>query len=134
MSYCCITVTHFDEDACSKLHVDSEAVKTYDSVFASLYRVTKPGGLVVIADASRRNLWNDLGFRNPLWPTIEWHLHQPPEVWSGIAERHGFEVRPVRWTSLGHLGWVGDILGGNRLLGYCTLSHFSIALHRPAGG
>jgi hypothetical protein len=38
----------------------------------------------------RRNLYADLGFRNPFEPTIEWFKHQQPAVWAKVLFDAGF--------------------------------------------
>jgi len=123
-------INHFDEDACAQLHCLPEAQEVYSEVFRSLNRITKIGGQVILADCSRNNCFDVLGFTSPLCPSIDWKVHQPPELWLKLAEKQGFECHSVRWTTLSHLGnWSQSFLA-NRVAAFFLLGHFALILRK----
>jgi hypothetical protein len=64
-------------------------------------------------------------------PWIEWHKHQPPEVWRGLAEAAGFRYCCTQWSTPSVLGSVGRVLLGNRIGAYLTLGAFRLHLRKP---
>lgn len=119
-------INHLDERACAQLHRQAEARRVYLEIFAKLRRLAQPGGHVVMLDCGRRNLFGDLGLRNPLMPSIEWRKHQQPEVWARMLGEAGFTEPSFRWTTLHSLGRPGRALLGNRLAAYLLTSHFRL--------
>lgn len=124
------SINHLDESACMRLQQSDKAKVVYDSFFRMISEKAAPGGTLIIADCSNKNVFHDLGLSNPLAPTIEWHKHQPPEVWIEMLERHGFTLMSLRWPSLDVLGDIGRILLGNRYAGYLLTSHFCLILRK----
>jgi SAM-dependent methyltransferase len=124
------SVNHLDEDACIHLHRDREAQKTYLTLFRKLAALSTPGAKLIVVDCSRRNLYPDLGLRNPFAPSIEWHKHQPPELWACLLSQVGFAKPEIRWNSFNRLGRVGRLLLGNRIAAYTLNSLFSLTMER----
>jgi SAM-dependent methyltransferase len=122
------SINHIDEWACEHLRDSPEAVERYHDICESLYRLTAPGGTVVITDVSPRNLFRRLPVRNPVAPTIEWHKHQPPEVWRDLLCRQGFRDKSVQWTPFFRLGRLAPRLTGNRFAAYVLQSHFRLVM------
>lgn len=120
-------INHFDEEACANLHLP-EPAETYRAVFRRCRELVGPGGWMVLADASNRNAFGDLGLRSPLAPTVDWRIHQPPEAWAALAGQCGWRRERLSWTPLGMFGRPGAWLGSNRLAAYLTLSHFVLVL------
>jgi 2-polyprenyl-3-methyl-5-hydroxy-6-metoxy-1,4-benzoquinol methylase len=109
------SINHLDEKNCIKLRETPEAAKAYEEIFRHVARMMKPGGKLIISDAARRNLFGDLGFRNPLSPNIEWFKHQQPEVWADLLAKAGFTEPRIAWA-------------GGRLLGYLGIARIPKAL------
>jgi 2-polyprenyl-3-methyl-5-hydroxy-6-metoxy-1,4-benzoquinol methylase len=112
-------INHLDEAAVPLLPAE-DAVKSYVSILGHLRRVLAPGAVVVVADCGRHNLWNQLGMRSPVAPTIEWHKHQQPEVWVEVFRRAGFEFFDLRWSPIHPFGSISSL----RAVQYAFSSHF----------
>jgi len=117
-------VNHLDEPACEVLHKEEWARCSYEEIFRHLRSLVRRGGMLIAADCSRRNLFGDLGIRNPLVPDIEWHKHQSPFVWLDLLGDSGWEPVGVRWTLPSVLGDLGQRALANRLSAYLSTSHF----------
>ena len=75
------SVNHLDEESVVRLPNDADARNRYHAMFVKLAAMARPGAYLILADCSNRNIFGDLGIRNPLVPSIEWPKHQPPRVW-----------------------------------------------------
>jgi SAM-dependent methyltransferase len=126
------SINHVDEDACSRLGHDAEARERYLELLSKLAALTAPGGDLMVSDVSRHNLFAKLGITNPVAPAIEWHKHQPPELWVELLERVGFRDPHVRWKSFNSLRRPGRLLLGNRVAAYCSNSAFCLTMRRRA--
>lgn len=122
------TVNHLDESACADLHRRAAAAARYRSLFETLHGMAAPGARLILTDCSRHNLFARLGIRNPFYPSVEWHLHQPPRVWIELLSQAGFVEPTVSWKTFYRLGAPGRLLLGNRLAAYCLQSHFRLAM------
>jgi 2-polyprenyl-3-methyl-5-hydroxy-6-metoxy-1,4-benzoquinol methylase len=123
-------INHFDEQACIDLRRKSESRQAYRAIFRQLASLVAPGGLVIMSDCSSVNLFPLLGMRNPIDPAIEWHKHQPPEVWMGLAAEVGLETQRVRWSTPARFGRIGAALLGNRVCAFLFTSHFVITMRK----
>jgi SAM-dependent methyltransferase len=121
-------INHLNEQACIDLRQSSESRKAFESIFRDIAALTVPGGELMISECSSRNLFPLLGLRNPFDPAIEWHKHQPPEVWLEMLELVGFRRESLRWSSPAKLGRAGQVLLGNRLAAFLFTSHFVATL------
>jgi SAM-dependent methyltransferase len=128
------SINHLDEDACTRLHYDPEAQDAYVDLFRKLAASAKPGAKLIVVDCARRNLWNDVGVKNPIVPMIEWHKHQSPELWARLLTRAGFTNAQIRWNSFNTLRSLGRLLLGNRVAAYCLTSSFCLTMDREVGG
>lgn len=124
------SVNHLDEASCERLHRDPEAVRAYDELFRKMSGMARAGARLVIADCSSRNLFPLMNLRNPVARDIEWHKHQPPELWIQLLRRAGFHKPDLRWRSFDQLRWVGKWLTGNRVAAYLLQSHFRLILEK----
>jgi cyclopropane fatty-acyl-phospholipid synthase-like methyltransferase len=93
------SINHLDEKSCIKLHESPLAVKAYERIFRRIARMMKPGGKLIVVDAARRNIFGDLGVRNPLCPNIEWFKHRQPNHWAALLQGCGFGQARIRWSS-----------------------------------
>lgn len=116
-------VNHLDEDACARLAEDRDSVEKYVALFRHIGELLRPGGVLIIADCGRSNLFADCGLRNPLAANIEWKKHQNPAVWRAVLGEAGFGVLALRWYRLYPFRGLGRLLA-NRLVAYLTYSHF----------
>ena len=115
-------INHLNEGAVISLHCDEGAYEQYRVILRDFRQLMRKGGYVIVADCGRRNFWNDLGRKNPLVPTIEWHKHQQPDLWISLFRQAGFELHDLRWTPLYSLA----VLTQNWLAHYFTMSHFTL--------
>jgi SAM-dependent methyltransferase len=126
------SINHLNESAVPHLGVSSEARDAYLEYLTKVAKLAKPGGWLVVADCSPKNLFARLEIRNPVAPTINWSLHQPPELWADLLRAVGFSSPKIRWTGVSRLGAIGSILTRNRPIAYCLNSHFALTMRRSA--
>ncbi len=93
------SINHLDEGACEKLFQDDEAKKIYKALFYKLGELSKSGTQIILCDCSNNNLWERWNLGNPFVPSIEWHLHQPPDVWKVFLKDAGFINAKIEWIS-----------------------------------
>jgi SAM-dependent methyltransferase len=124
------SVNHLDEEACIVLHEDASARETYRGVFSKLADMSAEGAHLIVADASRHNLFARLPFKSPVQPYIVWEKHQPPELWAGLLAEAGFTQSRIRWSSFNTLRRPGRLLLGNRLGAWLTLGVFCLTMRR----
>ena len=128
------SISHLDESACVYLHTgNSNAQKVYGKIFAKIYSMLRTRGEVVIADASSRNFYADLGSKNPFDRSIEWHKHQTPELWIRLLRQCGFVNPQVSWLTPKQLR-VFDKVVNNKLVSYFLVSHFRLIMEKPRVG
>jgi SAM-dependent methyltransferase len=93
------SINHLDEKSCIARGESPAAVRQYQYIFRNIATMMKPGGKLIIMDAARRNIFGDLGMRNPISPNIEWFKHQQPESWVEILSSCGFGNPDITWAS-----------------------------------
>lgn len=125
-------VNHIHEEACAVVDRDVEAQAVYAPFFQQLADSCVEGGTLIITDCSNRNFFGDLGVKNPIMRTINWRIHQPPQVWARLLQPYGFVDPRISWTPLARTGWLGRLLGRNRLAAYFINSHFRLRMTRRA--
>jgi 2-polyprenyl-3-methyl-5-hydroxy-6-metoxy-1,4-benzoquinol methylase len=113
-------INHLDEEAVIDLQQSDSAQSKYVVILRHLRSLMSDTGYVVVADCGRRNFWPEVGLRNPIAKTIEWHKHQQPETWISLFEQAGFKLHDLRWTPL----YPFYKLTGNALAQYLLMSHF----------
>jgi SAM-dependent methyltransferase len=124
-------INHLDEHAVAALHREERARASYRALLSKFYELLKPGGVFVLADCARANLFAWLGLRNPVAPMIEWHKHQNPELWMRLLRDVGFDHTELHWTYPRRLRVLGGILD-NRLVSFVMASHFVLHARRSA--
>ncbi len=122
------SINHFDEAACSLIHTDEGAKQKYIGVARMIGDRTKPSGTLVLTDCSNRNFFALLKIKNPFAPTINWQIHQSPEIWSDILAHANFINPQIRWTPDRRTGWLGQILLANIYASFCLQSHFCLTM------
>lgn len=89
------------------------------------------GGVLIVAECGRRNLWGDLGLKSPFAPTIEWKIHKEPEFWRDILEPLGVKHLKTTWSARREFGRFGKRFLSNRFAAYLTNSHF-VSVYKKA--
>lgn len=120
-------VNHLDEEACIHLCDSAEAWNKYLAIARQIRSLCRTGGHLIITDVARRNLFADLGWRNPWAPTIEWHKHQQPETWAKLFVSAGFCKPRITWISNSIWGPLGGVQR-NRPCAYLRYSYFRLLL------
>jgi SAM-dependent methyltransferase len=97
------------------------------NIFRDLRQLLAPGGVAIIADCSRRNVFGEVGVTHPIagQRSIEWALHQTPQTWVGVMGEAGFKRFDLHWYvpyALRHV----SVLADNALFAWLTLSHFTV--------
>lgn len=122
------SINHIDETACSRLHCDNKALAKYAGVIDHIGSLAASGARLVLSDASRENLFADLPVRNPFSPTVDWKIHQTPELWAGLFGAAGFRDPIIRWTPDRRSGAFGELVLTNRFAAWCLQSHFCLTM------
>jgi SAM-dependent methyltransferase len=125
------SINHLDEKSCIALLDSPDAVREYQNIFRNIAAMMKPGGKLIIMDAARRNIFGDLGIRNPLTPNIEWFKHQQPEFWAKLLSGCGFGDPNITWAS-GKLLRYARLTSIPRTLSYFGQSVFRLEMTRVA--
>ncbi len=116
------SINHIRE-VTSDIRRDEAARKSQSKVVAKIADVLKVNGWVILCDASRRNLFGDLGLRSPLAPTIGWKSHQTLGAWRSLLTEQGFGDFSHNWYVPYIVPWAGVLLD-NPVSNYLTFSHF----------
>lgn len=122
-------VNHLNKGAVQRLHFDESAKEMYQGIFKRIHQSIHPGGVFVLADCSRHNIFSGtsrLGlYKGPLTRSIEWDKHQRPMVWKKLLRETGFEHFELEY-------WIPYVLrkvpflANNRVFSYLTISHFTL--------
>jgi hypothetical protein len=119
------SVNHLDEAACTMLHRSEDACARYRALFRTIGAMMTAGGVLIVADCSRANLWPMIGLRNPFAPSIEWHKHQTPQVWDALLTAERFVPVTFDWYRYHPLRWLGRI-GASGLSNFLLGSYFRL--------
>ena len=122
-------INHFDEESCARLHDDPEARAAYRPFLSRLAELCEPGGRLIMVDCSNRNVFPDLGLRNPIMNSIEWRIHQPPEVWAKLLAEVGFHRLKIEWLPLTRKFGLGRVLSNPRVA-YLLNSMFRLEMEK----
>lgn len=116
-------INHLNENACARIPAP-DARKICLDIFTRFRSLLAAGGHLILTDCGRRNLWGDLHLPNIFAPTINWRIHQQPQVWDTLMVAAGFQPAQIRWAAPSKLRGPGQLIFGNRFGGYLTNSHF----------
>ena len=108
------SINHLDEDACITLLEKDESRQAFLDIMNKLREIIVPGGDVIITDCSNKNYYGDRGEQSPFAPTIEWHKHQPPEVWASLMEECGFKDPIISWPGPARYMFLSPLFGGEK--------------------
>lgn len=124
------SINHIDEEACIHLLDDRTAWVKYREMFTDIAGLLVQGGYLIVSDCARQNIFDRLGLRNPLCPTIEWHKHQQPRVWARLLAEVGFRDARIHWKPIYRLGAAGEILTGNQVVAFFLRSAFRMHMRK----
>lgn len=125
------SINHLDEESVRDLQRNSKSRECYEKIFTSISELLKPGGVLLISDCARNNVFGDLRLTNPFARSIEFDLHQNPRIWRGVLSSTGFVCEGWVWNSMMRTGFLGKFLLSNRLGAYFTTSHFTLRATLP---
>lgn len=122
------SINHLDEEAYMDLATDNNSKKAYSEIFRKLSEISAPDAKIIITDCGRYNFFQKLNLNNPFAPTIDWQLHQQPEILVKLLSNHGFVKNRVDWLSpLNYFG-VSDSYILNNSISYFYYSYFRIIM------
>jgi SAM-dependent methyltransferase len=124
------SINHLDEEACIHLLDNDESYNRYLTVLKNVYRIMKKKGVLIVTDCSRRNFFNDIGVKNIMVPTIEWHKHQEPGTWALLLKEAGFKNPIIKWPTFNRLRKAGKYLMSNSFMAYLTSSYFKLTMEK----
>lgn len=124
------SINHLDEDACIHLLDNDDSYNRYLTVLKSVYRIIKKKGVLIVTDCSCKNVFNDIGVKNILVPTIEWHKHQRPGTWASLLKKAGFKNPTIEWPTFNRLRKPGKYLMSNSFMAYLTSSYFKLTMEK----
>jgi len=127
------SINHLDEEACANLQVSDAARNRYRMIFHKLSELAAPCAKLIICDCSRYNFFDLIAIRNPLAPSITWHIHQSPRYWSNMLCEVGFTNPQIRWMYFGHFPMMNKLPLYSRFtsyVSYFTTSHFCLAMDK----
>lgn len=119
-------INHFSEKHVRRLD-QRDSRQFYLDVFADIHAALKPGGIFIVADGARRNVWGDLSLKNPLAPSINWEIHASPHTWVEIMEQVGFRKLRLIWSFMYPLTQFHP----SGLLAYFLVSHYLLHMQKP---
>ncbi|OQP39808.1 hypothetical protein A4H97_16430 [Niastella yeongjuensis] len=122
------SINHLNEEAAIHLLKNDNCYKAYLTIFEKVFRIMKKGGVLIVTDCSCKNFFNDIGVKNLLAPSLEWHKHQKPGTWIKLFKAAGFKNSTVKWLTPNRLGKPGIFLLGNSLMAYMTASYFKVTI------
>jgi SAM-dependent methyltransferase len=127
------SINHLDEEACANLQISDAARSRYKLIFGKLSELAAPNAKLIICDCSRYNFFDFIRLRNPLAPTITWHIHQSPKYWSTMLCEFGFTNPKIRWMYFGGIPMLNRLSLYNRLASYFSYflkSHFCLTMDK----
>lgn len=122
------SINHLNEEIFSEIHQKKESYVLYKNLVDKIITLLNPKATIIITDCSRSNFWGDLGFKNPFAPSIEWELHQPPELVLSLFDERKMNF-VIRWSPFKRFGLIGRLISNlGRIPSYFLQSHFNIQI------
>lgn len=104
------SINHLDEDNFSILHENEGAYSRYSDLVLKIRSFLSKGGSLVVSDCSRVNFFAWLRTKNPIAPSIEWHLHQHPTILTKLFKKNGLILQKLRWSPFKRFDEFGHFL------------------------
>jgi hypothetical protein len=89
-------INHLSEESVKVLDKDTYAYNEYLEIILHLKSFLNPNAFVIVTGCGRRNFWRTIGVKNPFARTINWGLHQEPELWIDLFKKTGFDLVDLR--------------------------------------
>ena len=125
------TINHLDEDVYIKLDKDHNSKIIYNKLVHKMNILLNKNGLILVSDCAKSNFFGDLGLKSPFAPSIEWHLHQNPNILVEIFKSNGFELISKRWSPFKRFGIFGFLISKFGFLpSYFMQSHFNLVFRK----
>lgn len=119
---------HLNESIYVNIDRDTNEFFKYKELINKIVSFLENDGKIIVTDCARRNFWGDLGIKNPFAPSIEWNLHQSPQLVERLFEDHKFKSE-LRWSPFKRLYFFGRILSKfGYIPSYFMQSHFNLVL------
>ena len=118
------SINHIGEDIISDMDTNKKSQDEYSRRLSQILERANSNAIIIVADCSSDNFWNDLRIKNFFAPTIDWNLHKPPYVWQNLIENFGFKHISTKWTARRELLSFGKILLSNFYASYMINSSF----------
>ncbi len=116
------SINHIREVS-SDIRRDTVACQSQNRVIAQIAKMLKVNGWVILCDASRRNLFADLGLPSPFSRTVNRKIHQSPVAWRQLLVEHDLGDFSQNWYVPYIVPWARVLLD-NTVSNYLTFSHF----------
>jgi SAM-dependent methyltransferase len=123
------SINHLDEEACSRLHRDPAARALYRPFLERLHDLCEPGGQLIAVDCSRANAFPALGLRNPIMTSINWRIHQRPQLWAALLREAGFRDARIDWLPVTRKAGLAPILSRS-WIAYFINSYFRLRMRK----
>lgn len=124
------SINHLDEEVFSEIHQKKESYNIYVDLVNKIISLLNIHGTIIITDCSRSNFWGDLGIKNPFAPSIEWELHQPPELVLSLFSQLKTNSL-IRWSPFKRFGLIGRFISNfGRIPSYFLQSHFNLRISK----
>lgn len=122
------SINHLDEETFSKIHIEKSSYDKYRILVNKIISLLNNDGSIIITDCSRINFWNKIGIKNPFAPSIDWELHQQPELILSLFDQ--IKINSViRWSPFKRFGLTGRLISNlGRVPSYFLQSHFNIKI------
>ncbi len=122
------SINHLNEEVFSVIHKDKAAYDSYSLLVSKIRSFMTLNGQVIVADCSRINFFAALGLKNPVAPSIEWHIHQHPDTLIGLFEENDFKLENLRWSPFKRFYKFGHLLSKFGFpVSYFMQSHFNMS-------
>lgn len=121
------SINHLDEQCCIDLHKNAASREKYINILESIRCLLKDRSKIIIVDCARKNIFSSFGLKNPFAPTIEWHKHQSPELWSSLLAEAGYCNPRISWNCFPYFYALANITK-LRWINYCVCSHFRLIM------
>ena len=118
------SINHIGEDIIEKILTNNESYNEYKKRIKPIFDRLTSKGILIVSDCGTFNFLGNLGFKNPIAPTINWKIHCEPNIWQKMIEGFGFRHIRTEWTARREFGNFGRKFLSNRICSYFLNSHF----------
>lgn len=125
------SINHLDEEVFCNIHNDNKSYESYCKLINKMYGMLASEGTIIVTDCSRYNFWGILGLKSPFAPSIDWHLHQSPNLIIKMFKAEGMRNFKLRWSPFKRFGILGRLLSYFGFLpSFFMQSHFNLIIEK----